>query len=162
VRDALAGTGLSAALPTVELTETVLVEAGHATLAALHTLREMGVRIAIDDFGTGYAGLRHLAQLPTTGVEIDKSFTSGLPDDPTSVTIASLARDLDLSCVAEGIETDAQLAGAAVRAGRPGLAAGQAGVLRRDRRAARRPIVRRVPRPARADRSFGLGLLSRA
>jgi PAS domain S-box-containing protein len=113
VRDALACTGLAATLLTVELTETVLVEAGHATLAALHTLREMGVRIAIDDFGTGYAGLRHLAQLPITGLKIDKSFTMGLPDDPTSVTIvrtiASLARDLDLSCVAEGIETDAQL-----------------------------------------------------
>jgi diguanylate cyclase (GGDEF)-like protein/PAS domain S-box-containing protein len=113
VREALDRTGLAATLLTVELTETVLVEAGHATLAALHALRAMGVRIAIDDFGTGYAGLRHLAQLPITGVKIDKSFTAGLPDDPTSVTIvrtiASLARDLDLSCVAEGIETDAQL-----------------------------------------------------
>ena len=113
VRGALGRAQLSAALLTVELTETVLVEAGHATLVALHALREAGVKIAIDDFGTGYAGLRHLAQLPITGVKIDKSFTAGLPDDPTSVTIvrtiASLARDLDLSCVAEGIETDAQL-----------------------------------------------------
>ncbi len=113
VRAALDGAGLAAPLLTVELTETVLVEAGHATLTALHAVREMGVRVAIDDFGTGYAGLRHLAQLPITGVKIDKSFTAGLPDDPTSMTIvrtiASLARDLGLSCVAEGIETDAQL-----------------------------------------------------
>lgn len=113
VRHALDHTGLAPQLLTVELTETVLIEAGHATIQALREMRELGVEIAIDDFGTGYASLRHLAQLPITGLKIDRSFTAGLPDDPTSVTIvrtiAGLARDLGLTCVAEGIETDAQL-----------------------------------------------------
>lgn len=60
-----------------------------------------------------YASLRYLTQLPVTGVKIDRSFTAGLPHDSTSATIvkaiAGLARDLSLTCVAEGIETDAQL-----------------------------------------------------
>ncbi len=153
VRNALEGAGLAATLLTVELTETVLVEAGHATLTALHALREMGVRIAIDDFGTGYAGLRHLAQLPITGVKIDRSFTAGLPDDPTSATIvrtiASLARDLGLSCVAEGIETDAQLLALP-----PGLV-GQGWLLGK-------PVSSEEIDVVLADRPFGLGLGFRA
>ncbi len=146
VRDALTRTGLAASLLTVELTETMLVEAGHATLAALHRLRELGVKIAIDDFGTGYAGLAHLSQLPITGLKIDKSFTAGLPDDPTSVTIvamiAGLARDLGLSCVAEGIETDEHLLALPAGLIGQGWFAGSPGAGRRDRHATWRPIVR--------------------
>jgi EAL domain-containing protein (putative c-di-GMP-specific phosphodiesterase class I) len=71
------------------------------------------VQISIDDFGTGYASLRYLVQLPVSGEKIDRSFTAGLPDDKTSATIvrtiAALARDLNITCAAEGIETEAHL-----------------------------------------------------
>jgi diguanylate cyclase (GGDEF)-like protein/PAS domain S-box-containing protein len=100
-------------LLTLELTESVLLEAGRSTMTALHALRHHGVLIAIDDFGTGYASLRYLTQLPVTSVKIDRSFTSGLPKDPVSATIVravtGLARDLGIGCVVEGIETAEQL-----------------------------------------------------
>lgn len=113
VRQALDRTGLAAPLLTVELDEDVLAQAGPSTVRALHELRALGVRVAIDRFGTGHTSLRELAQLPITGIKIDRSVIAGLPDDPLCVTIvstaASLARDLGLTCVAAGIETDAQL-----------------------------------------------------
>lgn len=104
---------LAPGLLTLELTESVLLDADRSTLTALTALHSDGVRLAIDDFGTGYGSLRYLAQLPVTSVKIDRSFTGGLPDDPTSATIVrtvvGLARDLGISCSVEGIETDAQL-----------------------------------------------------
>ncbi|WP_372594241.1 EAL domain-containing protein [Actinotalea sp.] len=99
---------------TLELTESVLLEAGRSTMATLTSLRSRGVRISIDDFGTGYASLRYLAQLPVTGVKVDRSFIAGIPQDPMSVSIVravrGLARDLEIECVVEGIETALQLA----------------------------------------------------
>ena len=113
VTDALRRADISPGLLTLELTESVLLEAGASAMTVLHQIRALGVKIDIDDFGTGYASLRYLAELPVTGLKIDRSFTAGLPDDATSRTIvraiAALARDLNLTCVAEGIETDAQL-----------------------------------------------------
>ncbi len=113
VTGVLQRTGLAAEQLTLELTESVLLDAGRSTLSALHTLRDLGVRIAIDDFGTGYASLRYLAQLPVTSVKVDRSFVVGLPHDRVSRSIvraiAGLARDLGIGCVVEGIETDEQL-----------------------------------------------------
>lgn len=113
VHTALDRSHLAPTMLTLELTESVLLEAGRSTLTALTALHAAGVRVAIDDFGTGYASLRYLARLPVNSVKIDQSFTRGLPDDPTSATIvrtvAGLARDLNISCVVEGIETPEQL-----------------------------------------------------
>jgi EAL domain-containing protein (putative c-di-GMP-specific phosphodiesterase class I) len=113
VDNALTTAGLSASCLTLELTESVLLAAGRSTTTALRALRGRGVGISIDDFGTGYASLRYLAELPVTEVKVDQSFTRGLPHDPTSTTIVnvvtSLAHQLGLSCVVEGIETDEQL-----------------------------------------------------
>ncbi len=113
VRAALRRSGLAAGALTLEITESVLLEADRSAVLALTTLHDEGVQISIDDFGTGYASLRYLAQLPVSSVKVDQSFTAGLPDDPTCVTIvravAALARDLGLTCVVEGIETGAQL-----------------------------------------------------
>ena len=113
VTSTLARNALSPERLTLEVTESVLLEAGSSTMTAVHALRSDGVKIAIDDFGTGYASLRYLAQLPVTSVKVDRSFTSGLPDDPVSSTIVravrGLARDLDIGCVVEGIETEQQL-----------------------------------------------------
>ncbi len=113
VTQSLERTGLAPAALTLELTESVLLEAGRSTTKALRELHRLGVKISIDDFGTGYASLRYLTELPVTGVKVDRTFTSGLPEDQASSTIiravTTLAAELQLSCVVEGIETDAQL-----------------------------------------------------
>ena len=113
VAGALGDSGIAPSLLTLELTETSLLEASRTTVTALNALHALGVQLAIDDFGTGYASMSYLAQLPVSSVKVDRSFTTGLPHDPTCRvivrTIATLARDLGLSCVVEGIETPEQL-----------------------------------------------------
>ncbi len=107
-------TGLEPRALTLEVTESVLLDAGPSTVQDLRRLHEDGIGIAIDDFGTGYAGLRYLATLPVTAIKVDRSFTSGLPDDAVSATIVratiGLAAELRLACVVEGVETTRQLA----------------------------------------------------
>ncbi len=97
---------------TIEITETVLLDATASDLADLRDLKERGVGLALDDFGTGYASLRYLAELPITCIKIDRSFTSRLPADPTAMTLVratvGLAEQLAISCVVEGVETDEQ------------------------------------------------------
>jgi PAS domain S-box-containing protein len=113
VHSALARHHLRASDLILELTESVLLESGSSTLRQLTELRESGVGIAIDDFGTGYASLRYLATLPVSSVKVDRSFTATLTSDRTSATIvhaiATLARDLGLDCVVEGLETQQQI-----------------------------------------------------
>jgi len=105
--------GLPPAQLTLELTESVLLEATPATLQRLRDLRALGVRIGVDDFGTGYASLRYLRELPVSFLKVDRSFVAGLPgtsQDTAIVTaVVALARDLELDCIAEGIETAEQL-----------------------------------------------------
>ena len=114
VRRALLAHQLQSSDLVLELTETALLQADHATLTNLRVLRDEGVGIAIDDFGTGYASLRYLATLPISIIKIDQSFTSGLPDNEISRKIvravAGLAADMDLACIVEGVETEAQKA----------------------------------------------------
>ena len=77
----------------------------------LHSLREFGVKIYLDDFGCGYSSLSHLHKLPVDTLKIDRSFVKSLllPDRPAIVeSILALARTLNTSVVAEGIESDAQ------------------------------------------------------
>ena len=84
-----------------------------ATLAALHRLREIGVRISMDDFGTGYSSLSYLRSFPFDKIKIDRCFISGLADGEDSaaivLAIASLARNLGIMTTAEGVETRQQL-----------------------------------------------------
>jgi diguanylate cyclase (GGDEF)-like protein len=120
VAAALAGTGLPAAALTLELTETVLARDPELALRQLHLLKELGVRLSIDDFGTGYSSLSYLRNLPVDQLKIDRSFVSGLDavagraastEDAAIVrAIIQLGRSLELEVVAEGIETEAQLA----------------------------------------------------
>ncbi len=98
----------------LEITESVAMENPDATLRMLGQLRELGVELAIDDFGTGYSSLSHLKLMPLQRLKIDRSFVKDIEIDPDDAAICaatiSLAHNLGLSVVAEGVETAAQLA----------------------------------------------------
>ena len=108
VADALAASGLAPARLTLEITEGVLMQDTDATLATLHTLKALGVRLAVDDFGTGYSSLRYLQRFPVDVLKIDKSFVDGLARGPQDAalarTIVALGELLELRTVAEGVE----------------------------------------------------------
>lgn len=92
----------------VEITETDLLSPGAASLANMQKLRFAGIHVSIDDFGTGYSSLAHLLELPIDGVKIDRRFIAGIDIDPaaTNLTraILGLSDNLELTCVAEGVE----------------------------------------------------------
>jgi diguanylate cyclase (GGDEF)-like protein len=114
VRLALQQSGLAAARLDLEITETVLLQETEETLAILHELRALGVGIVMDDFGTGYSSLSYLHKFPFDKVKIDRSFVSdlGRRREATAITraITGLCSQLDITTVAEGVETEAQLA----------------------------------------------------
>jgi len=97
----------------IEVTEGALIGDSSACVHALRLLRAAGMRIAIDDFGTGFSSLGRLSELPIDTLKIDRMFTSRLPDDHKSCTLVStiigLAHAFDMTTVAEGVETQAQL-----------------------------------------------------
>jgi diguanylate cyclase (GGDEF)-like protein len=107
-------TGMQPALLTLEVTETALMRDPQRTAERLARLRELGVRIAIDDFGTGYSSLAYLRQFPADVLKIDRSFVNeiGTCAQATALvtTLVALGRQLGIETLAEGIETDAQLA----------------------------------------------------
>ncbi|MGR2708235.1 hypothetical protein B7453_11160 [Pseudomonas sp. IB20] len=110
----LAGTGVEAHWLEVELTESSLMENTHHTITSLQRLRAMGVKIAIDDFGTGYSSLAYLRRFPIDTLKIDIAFIREVTTNPQDAaitrTIIELAHSLDLRVVAEGVETQEQLA----------------------------------------------------
>jgi diguanylate cyclase (GGDEF)-like protein len=113
VQAALSYSGLPPEQLVLEITETVLMLKPTHAAQVLAQFRELGIRIALDDFGTGYSSLSYLRQFPVDILKIDKSFIDPL-DDPASEgtpfvkTILRLARDLNLSTTAEGIERPGQ------------------------------------------------------
>jgi EAL domain-containing protein (putative c-di-GMP-specific phosphodiesterase class I) len=112
VADALAAARLPAERLLLEITETTLAENTEATLARLHALKALGVRLAIDDFGTGYSSLAYLQRFPVDVLKIDKAFVDGVARDASDAAIAravvALGQALGLRTVAEGIEEAAQ------------------------------------------------------
>ncbi|HZR04047.1 MAG TPA: GGDEF domain-containing phosphodiesterase, partial [Burkholderiales bacterium] len=114
IRSALDHSGLHPALLEVELTESMLMQSVETTMVTLHEIKEMGVRLAIDDFGTGYSSLSYLKRFPLNALKIDRSFVQDLPRDPEDAAITraiiAMAHSLRLQVVAEGVETDEQLA----------------------------------------------------
>jgi len=98
----------------LEITETVLASSPEDALAALRRLKALGVRIAIDDFGTGYSSLGRLKEFPIDSIKLDRLFIRGIASDATDrhivAMVIGLARGLGMDVVAEGVETEAQLA----------------------------------------------------
>ena len=114
VEQALAAAGLRPDQLCLELTEGQLMADTRAATRVLGRLHDLGIRIAIDDFGTGYSSLSYLRQFPVDIVKLDRSFVADLGHDPAAAAIVtavvSLAGALDMSVVAEGVETAEQLA----------------------------------------------------
>jgi EAL domain-containing protein (putative c-di-GMP-specific phosphodiesterase class I) len=114
IREALQASGQEAKHLVLEVTESLLIENPEATLEMLREIREMGLKISVDDFGTGYSSLSYLKSLPLDELKIDGSFVSGVPDDADDVAIVTaiiaMAHSLGLTVVAEGVETEQQLA----------------------------------------------------
>ena len=98
----------------LELTESVLMKRAESAASILNALRDRGVQVAIDDFGTGYSSLSYLRKFPVDALKIDQSFVRQIGDggnDTTIVTaVISMARSLNLRVVAEGVETQAEVA----------------------------------------------------
>lgn len=98
----------------VELTETILIEDIERTLSILQAIKRMGIKISIDDFGTGYSSLSYLNKFPMHHLKIDRSFITHLPgrsaDEQIVRTIIAMAQNLELSVIAEGVETRDQKA----------------------------------------------------
>ncbi len=109
----LGQTGLDPSLLELELTERELVEDLDAAAGVLRELRQLGVRVAIDDFGIGYSFLSHVKNFPVDRIKIDQSFVRNLRTDPNDAAIVraviSLAHGLQMTVVAEGVETVEQL-----------------------------------------------------
>lgn len=113
VQRALEITRLDPAGLKLEITESAAMENPEHTVTMLNSLKELGVQLSIDDFGTGYSSLSHLHKLPFDTLKIDRSFVSSVGESGENSeilqTIISLAKNLKMRVVAEGIETEAQL-----------------------------------------------------
>ena len=114
VRAILAETRLDPRYLELEVTESVLMQDVESTAAVLRALKSIGVLLAIDDFGTGYSSLNCLRQFPIDTLKIDQTFVRDSTTDPDAAAIVSavisLARNLRLRVIAEGVETREQLA----------------------------------------------------
>jgi predicted signal transduction protein with EAL and GGDEF domain len=110
---ALARSGLLASRLELEVTEMVLLQETALTTATMAQLRQLGVRLSLDDFGTGYSSLSYLRKFPFQKIKLDRSFVKDLGRDAGSVAIvravSSLGRDLGMTILVEGIETQEQL-----------------------------------------------------
>jgi len=114
VKRILQETGHDPQLLDLELTESVLMQGAEEAITILKTLRKMGVSLSVDDFGTGYSSLSYLQRFPVTSVKIDQSFVRNITTDPDAAALArsiiSMAHELRLRVIAEGVETEGQLA----------------------------------------------------
>lgn len=114
IRDVLAESGLAPELLELEITESIIIQDPEAAVDILNDLREMGVYISVDDFGTGYSSLLHIKRFPVDTLKIDKSFVKNVDKCATDGAIAqaiiTMGTSLDLKVIAEGVETEGELA----------------------------------------------------
>jgi diguanylate cyclase (GGDEF)-like protein/PAS domain S-box-containing protein len=114
VAEIVARTGLDPVHLRLEITESVLVEESASAIASLEALNEIGVRLVLDDFGTGYSSLAYLNRFPFHALKIDRSFVDalGIEQERTAIVeaIIGMARALSLEVIAEGVESEVQLA----------------------------------------------------
>jgi diguanylate cyclase (GGDEF)-like protein/PAS domain S-box-containing protein len=114
VTRALADTGLDPSALDLEITETNAMQNAEASVVALGGLKALGVRIALDDFGTGYSSLSYLKRFPIDSIKLDQSFVHDVTTDADNAAIAAtiiaMAHTMELAVVAEGVETEDQLA----------------------------------------------------
>jgi len=112
IKDIIANTGLDAKYIELEVTESIVMQDVKETIATLWKLKEMGLNLSIDDFGTGYSSMSYLKQFPLDTLKIDRSFIKDIMTDPNDAAITKatigLAKGLDLTTIAEGIETEEQ------------------------------------------------------
>ena len=112
VSDILAQTGLPGSALVLEITEGVLLGNDGLQTHTLKRLRESGIRIALDDFGTGYSALGYLKRFPIDIIKIDRSFITGIEDQRYDTALIQaillMARSMEMTIVAEGIETPGQ------------------------------------------------------
>jgi diguanylate cyclase (GGDEF)-like protein len=113
IMSAVAASGLSPSRLELEITESVLMHDNQDTLATLHQLQLLGVRISMDDFGTGYSSLSYLRSFPFDKIKIDQSFVRDIVEKPDAIgiirAIAGLGRSMGMTTTAEGVETQQQL-----------------------------------------------------
>jgi EAL domain-containing protein (putative c-di-GMP-specific phosphodiesterase class I) len=111
IKEALAISKLNPHHLKLEITESVVMENAEAAALMFKQLRSLGVQLSIDDFGTGYSSLSYLHRFPLNYLKIDRSFVSRLTTDNDNAivrTISTLARNLGMEVIAEGIETEEQ------------------------------------------------------
>jgi EAL domain-containing protein (putative c-di-GMP-specific phosphodiesterase class I) len=110
----LEATGLAPEFLELEITESVAMRNVEISTSMMRTLRGQGVKLALDDFGVGYSSLISLKQFPISTLKIDRHFVRGIAEDPVDAAIVeavvSMGRSLRLHVVAEGVETEGQLA----------------------------------------------------
>ena len=110
VKETLATSGLAAKYLNLEITESMTTDL-QSCLSTLQQLREIGINVSIDDFGTGYSSFSYLSNLPLTHLKIDGAFIQDLNRTNRAIvkTIIALAKNLDLTVIAEGVETEEQV-----------------------------------------------------
>jgi diguanylate cyclase (GGDEF)-like protein len=116
IAKALADTGMAAGCLEIEITESTestVMDAGERMVEKLHAIKKLGVHIAVDDFGTGYSSLSYLQRFPVDRLKVDRSFVQHMDDADDAVivrAIIALGHNLGLKVLAEGVETDEQVA----------------------------------------------------
>jgi EAL domain-containing protein (putative c-di-GMP-specific phosphodiesterase class I) len=112
VKEVLADTSLDPGRLELEITESTLMQSDDATIEMMDEMRLLGVQLTVDDFGTGYSSMAYLKKYPLSGIKIDQSFVRDIPGsrDDVAITraIVAMAKTLDLSIVAEGVENERQ------------------------------------------------------